>query len=84
MSVIQDPRNPNFPKFLARNPCARRKIISESVFLKCVKKIKTINNSLRAFAKVFIYVVILFYVKFKARIAMFYYILRQCLSIYIH
>ena len=34
MSVMQHPRNPNFCKFLAQNPCVWDEIISESVFLK--------------------------------------------------
>ena len=48
----------------------QRRIISESVFLKCYKVVKTIVRWLGAFSKVCIYIVVLFEVEFKAMIVM--------------
>ena len=70
MSTIRHPRIPNFSKNLTRNPCIGQKIITECIFVKYDKHVKTMIRWLGAFAKVCIFIVILFEVECKAMIAM--------------
>ena len=64
------------------HPC--RKYVGFRFFLKYSKVVKTIVRWLRTFVKMCTYVLILFYVDFKAMIAMWRNVFRECLSIYIY
>ena len=57
-------------------------MILESIFLKNDKILRTIIRWIQTFAKVCIYVVIMFDFEYKAMIAMQRYVLWECLSIY--